>query len=487
MKVVIAFALAVALIAGCSDSGTEPTTSSAADNNENIADAIDGTMVSGGTASSPATLDLSSIHGINSDPFYNYFSYRAQSGEKLIIQSILDNRPTSQEINRCSTYSGVNAQVHHIVLYDLNLNPLSGVCGQSLTYTFEQDGTYLIGFRYVDPGTSSYFNVTSVGGSTTIGSGGSGGGSSDSGSTGEAIVTTACTSTDVGIAFQTINATVVSDADAAPSELIDGCVDRANSWSGDYGSIVTLDAGSVHQIQGIYIWSTFARMEWIKIESSADGLSWNTDWTMAPTKPITGPVYYGLNESGSTRYIRLTGFGSDLNTWTNIAEVRWSLSGYNVAGERVYINRQDDIFTVGTLSLENPALAVIEAVARSASIEASGCGAFPIQVWDVTGEMDKFFTVVKHSGSENYLIDFDYRGEDDSDTYSPPSYFWAMTTQYDEDHANAFYKHQIATVPSNLYTCRHRDLDSGYFPAAVWREYLNGHRVPNTAQPDGFR
>jgi len=280
---------------------------------------------------------------------------------------------------------------------------------------------------------------------------------------------------------------VVSDPDAAPSELIDGCVDREHSWSGDYGSIVTLDAGAVHQMQGIYIWSTFARMEWIRIESSADGLSWNTDWTMAPTKPVSGPVYFGLDESGSTRYVRITGFGSDLNNWTNITEVRWSLSGYNVSGERVYINRQDDIFTVGTLSLENPALEVIQSVARSASREAIGCGGFPIQVWDATGEMKEFLTVVKKQGSENYLIDFDYRGEDDSGPYSPPSYFWAITAQYDEDHIRDYIAYESANIPSYLHSCRTSDLDLGYGPAAAWRDYLSGYRLPNTAQPDGFR
>ena len=103
---------------------------------------------------------------------------------------------------------------------------------------------------------------TNTGGSTDNGSDNSGG-STDSGGTGTTNAT--CSATDVGIAFQAVNATVISDPDAAPSELIDGCIDRSNSWSGDYGSIVTLDAGSVHQMQGIYIWSTFARMEAIKI------------------------------------------------------------------------------------------------------------------------------------------------------------------------------------------------------------------------------
>lgn len=334
-------------------------------------------------------------------------------------------------------------------------------------------------------------NSSGDNGSTDTGGSGDSGntdtnGSDDSGSTGDNTVTATCSSTSVGIAFQAINATVISDADAAPSELIDGCVDRAHSWSGDYGSVVTLDAGSVHQMQGVYIWSTFARMEWIKIESSADGLSWNTDWTLAPTKPVNGPVYFGLDEAGSTRYVRVTGFGSDLNNWTNIAEVRWSLSGYNVSGERVFINRQDSIVAVGTLSLENPALAVIKELGNSLSIRADTCGGFPVQIWDATGEMSEFFTVVKNSGSESYIIDFDYRGEDDSGPYSPPSYFDAISHQYHEDHVLTYIVEQ-AQMPLGSQSCYATDLDLGYGPAAVWRDYLNGYRVPNTAQPDGFR
>ena len=75
----------------------------------------------------------------------------------------------------------------------------------------------------------------------------------------------------VGIAFQSASATLVSDPDATPAKAVDGCAGSGNMWSGDRGTVLTLDAGSSHQMQGIYIWSAYGRMEWFRIETSVDG------------------------------------------------------------------------------------------------------------------------------------------------------------------------------------------------------------------------
>ena len=173
MKFLIALAFAGVLLAGCSDSSTEPATSNDGGSNQDVSDdGSDGdstdtgvenpqeSMISGGTASSPATLSFSSRNEISSDPFYNYFTYSAQAGEKLIIQSVLDRPLTTQERNPCN--GGLR---DHIVVYDLNLNPLIGICGNSLTYTFEQTGTYIIHLKIGDIGISGYFNAASVSGS----------------------------------------------------------------------------------------------------------------------------------------------------------------------------------------------------------------------------------------------------------------------------------------------------------------------------------
>lgn len=241
-------------------------------------------------------------------------------------------------------------------------------------------------------------------GSGSAGSGGADSGESTGGDSDDSATAATCVSTDVGIAFQGINATVVSDPDASPSELIDGCVDRAHSWSGDKGSIVTLDAGAVHQMQGVYIWSTFARMEWLRIESSADGLSWATDWKEIPTKPVSGPVYYPLAEAGSKRYVRVTGFGSDLNDWTNIAEVRWSLSGYSVQGDT--IKRFDSYASFGESS---PVFEGLSARLFLTSV-------FPYEKCDVdfgtvvnaTGSLGGFHKMVSVNGADQHLIDWNH-------------------------------------------------------------------------------
>jgi|GEM_PF-2173115 len=216
-----------------------------------------------------------------------------------------------------------------------------------------------------------------------------------------------CESTDVGIPFQGYNATVVSDADYAPSQLIDGCVDRAHAWSGDYGSIVTLDAGSVHQMQGVYLWSTFARMEWVRIESSADGIQWESELHAIVTKPVTGPVYYPFSAAGPVRFVRISGFGSEQNSWVNISEVRWSLSGYNVQGERVYRDNGGTSYQAVTHSKHQLFSATSDHAAMVASIRATcSYGQVP-SFTDVTGSTDAFITTKSINGRKAYLINWD--------------------------------------------------------------------------------
>lgn len=294
----------------------------------------------------------------------------------------------------------------------------------------------------------------------------------------------ACISTDVGIAFQGINATVVSDPDADPSELIDGCVDRSHSWSGDYGSIVTLDAGAVHQMQGVYIWSTFARMEWVRIESSADGLSWATDWKAVPTKPLSGPVYYGLEEAGAKRYVRVTGFGSDLNDWSNIAEIRWSLAGYAVSGERVYANRRSETAFMGAYSLEDKILRVTTSAAFTNQYLIDTCGAVPVQNWDATGHMGQYLTVVKVQDIVNYIVDTDHMVLGYYDNLNPPESLDDIAHQYWNDYGLQF---QTEHDPLQDYCKGIYYGDVWYNVASAWSDYERGYHDPYTVEQDGFR
>lgn len=308
-------------------------------------------------------------------------------------------------------------------------------------------------------------------------------GATDGGSDGSATVA-ACSSTDVGIAFQGIDATVISDSDAAPSEVIDGCTDRDHSWSGDYGSIVTLDASAVYQMQGVYIWSTFARMEWIRIESSTDGLNWVADWKAVPTKPVSGPVYYGFEEAGAKRYVRVTGFGSDLNSWTNIAEVRWSLTGYEVSGERVYAHRGLESVFMGAYSLEDRLLRVTTSAAYTNQYLIDTCGAVSVQNWDATGHMSQYLTVVKVNGIENYIVDTDYVVLGDYDNLNPPESFGDIAHQYWNDYGLQF---QTEHDPLQDFCKGIFYGDVWYNVAAAWSDYERGFYGPYTVEQDGFR
>ncbi len=256
------------------------------------------------------------------------------------------------------------------------------------------------------------------------------GGTDDSGET----TVATCTSSAVGIAFQAINATVISDPDRAPEKLIDGCVDRAHGWSGDNGSIVTLDAGAVHQMQGIYIWSTFARMEWIKIESSADGLNWVTDWHAVPTKPANGPVYYSLDTAGPKRYVRLSGFGSDVNSWTNLAEVRWSVTGYNVSGNRVW-RSPVDYGGFYTYSVDNQLTLVSHAHADVMWIRTGRyCERIAqnkLVVIDATGQLDSFSTFDEIAGVSVYRTDWNH-WDGAVSIFTGPDQLWEINSHFYE-------------------------------------------------------
>ena len=296
-----------------------------------------------------------------------------------------------------------------------------------------------------------------------------------------------CSNTDVGIAFQAINATLVSDVNYSPDNLLDGCTDRAHSWSGDKGSIVTLDAGAVHQIQGVYIWSSFARMEWLKLESSVDGLNWATDWHALPTKPVDGPVYYGLAEPGSKRYIRITGYGSIQSDWTNLTEVRWSSLGYNVQGQRGLLIPWKDpgnnysgpgtqrTAAIGTYETTDLRLNVVRSAASANQYLINTCGQYPVMNWYATGHMDKFFTVFKMNGLDNYIFDFDHYDGNDAhrDSLNPaPKQFEAMSDQYWEDHGRAA---QDGDTCPNTYND-----DIWYNVGYAWGDYQRGHLQPIT-------
>lgn len=221
-----------------------------------------------------------------------------------------------------------------------------------------------------------------------------------------ATVDTCAVSTGVGIAFQSVDATVTSSEGFGPENLIDGCLDRSSSWSGDNGSIVTLDAGSAHQMQGVYLTSTFSRMELIRLETSSNGLDWVTDFNLIPTKPVSGPVYYPFLTAGSKRFVRITGFGSDVNSFVNIAEARWSLSGFSVQGDRVLRDTNAGSYE-GVSHSRHDLLQMTSHQASVASGVRQRCDyGQEFSAADITGSGDEFITNVVVNGRKLYFLDW---------------------------------------------------------------------------------
>lgn len=218
---------------------------------------------------------------------------------------------------------------------------------------------------------------------------------------------TACAQTGVGYAFESVSATSTDDPDLPPSNLIDGCTTRAKQWSGNNGAIVTLDAGSPHEMQGIYIWSSYARMEFLKIETAGTDQVFRTDFHAVPTKPVSGPVYYPFESPGAIRYVRITGYGSDVNGWTNLAEVRWSSTGWNVTGERVWRERDgDSAVSLARHDLAWPSAIYVDSLRGYTH---AGCGTErTARFIDATGLLGDFYSASDVGGTALFRYDFDH-------------------------------------------------------------------------------
>jgi hypothetical protein len=162
-------------------------------------------------------------------------------------------------------------------------------------------------------------------------------------------------------------------------------------------------------MQGVYLWSSFSRMEWIKIESSADGQAWRTDWHAVLTKPVSGPVYYGLANAGATRYVRITGYGSDLNQWSNLTEVRWSLQGYNVGGAKVRRDTSSPRSYEASAMTQHDLLGAMTQHMTSVTSMRGGCafGQEP-SFSDATGFLDQFVKIREINGRKVYALDWDH-------------------------------------------------------------------------------
>jgi hypothetical protein len=115
---------------------------------------------SGGSPSSPAQLSLGVDNAISNNVFYNYFQYTAQKDEKILVHATLTIPLSDQQKSRCGSSPWYVYDTKTTVL-DSSMNQIDGVCGESLTFTFPESGTYVFHFEYPANG-SGYFNAASI-------------------------------------------------------------------------------------------------------------------------------------------------------------------------------------------------------------------------------------------------------------------------------------------------------------------------------------
>ena len=123
-------------------------------------------IIGGGEASSPTELSITLKNEILNNISFNYFKYAGKKGEKLIIHSTL-LFPSMDDSDKAScSYSGAESTVPTygmgILVYDEGLNVVSAACGDDLTFTYPDDGTYIFYFDYSRYDNSGEFNASSV-------------------------------------------------------------------------------------------------------------------------------------------------------------------------------------------------------------------------------------------------------------------------------------------------------------------------------------
>ncbi len=138
-----------------------------------------------------------------------------------------------------------------------------------------------------------------------------------------------------GTAFTSVTVDSVDDPSYGPDLAIDGFIDTESTWSGDRDSVITFDVGSVQAVDGFYLYMNDLRNHWIKIETSQNGSTWVPEFGGITATSMSHSLSDFALSGAPVRYIRVTGFGSVVNQWTNIREAKWRSAGDPLAGERV--------------------------------------------------------------------------------------------------------------------------------------------------------
>lgn len=267
-----------------------------------------------------------------------------------------------------------------------------------------------------------------------------------------------------------------SDPLFTPADAIDGCADTASSWAGNQAEQLLLDAGAIQNIQGIYLWMSYARSEWISIEQSADGEQWKQSWRRVQNLDDAESTFFSLDADSPSRYIRITGFGSEANAWSTIAEARWSLSGENIDSDRVW---QHSANLVALHSGDERAVSPLYQRPLSSMFISCPYLGDPVYV-DATGTRDSFWQYQKIGDVLVYSFDWDhYPRSEELDFYAAP-----LVTYEPMRHAQAMLEPLAAAdknviVPSDCATTVVQDslniidemlqqADEGKLPVSGW-------------------
>lgn len=119
----------------------------------------------GGTAIAPAVVALIEKNTLAVVTASNYFKYTAVAGERMVVRVNLTTPLSDTEAARCASSDGTGAipsgystQIH---IYNPSNARVGGICGEDLTYSFAESGTYVFNFEF-PYNSGGYFNAASL-------------------------------------------------------------------------------------------------------------------------------------------------------------------------------------------------------------------------------------------------------------------------------------------------------------------------------------
>lgn len=105
-----------------------------------------------GSPSSPKLINFDGENTLFSNIFFNYYHLNAVKGQKLIVNTMLNQALSTQQKTRCASNSGTGptASSYDTQIHVLNstLTRIGGICGESLTFQFPETGRYVLHFDY---------------------------------------------------------------------------------------------------------------------------------------------------------------------------------------------------------------------------------------------------------------------------------------------------------------------------------------------------